>query len=561
MRAGAARLCGRCGRIRPISKRAGPDGPDTCSSCWRPPVAACTVCGSVRPCFGAAAGRPVCARCTRRRVARVCAHCGRTGPAAVNWPEGPVCDACYAAALGRRGTCASCGQLRRLVAPPGPAAATCSDCSGTGPGGHVCAGCGREDKLYERGYCPRCSLRRRADALLAGPDGMVPVPLTAVRDAIVAAPSARGALNWLRRGAGAPVLAAIARGELALSHQALDSWPAPRTAGYVRALLVAHGALPGRDEALALLERDTAALLASVRDRDDQRTLTAYARWRVLQRARWNASHRPAPHTATRAARLRLRAAVALLEWLRARGVPLSGLGQADLDCWLLTGPPALREAAGDFLSWAAARRLAPRLTLSRRHSRAGPTADEDTRWALARRLLHEPGIAAIDRVAGCFLLLYGQQLSRIAGMTRAQVRNHGTELTVRFGRNDAAIPEPLAGFVRDQLAAPRRHHSLGAPSDTRWLFPGHLPGRPITAARLGERLGKLGIDGQAGRRAALLQLAAQVPAAVLSDLLGISTATAADWAHAAGGDWSRYAAALVRTRAHHPASGPSRSR
>ena len=446
------------------------------------------------------------------------------------------------------------------MAPPGPAAAICGGCSGTGPAGHVCTVCGREDKLYERGHCPRCSLRRRADALLAGPDGTIPAPLTGVRDAIAAAASARGALNWLRRGAGAPVLAAIARGELALSHQALDSWPARRPADYVRALLVAHGALPDRDEALARLERDTTALLASVAGPEDRRTLTAYATWRVLQRARWNAGRRPAPHTATRAARLRVRAAAALLQWLSDRGIPLSRIGQADLDCWLLTGPPPLREAAGDFLSWAAARRLAPRLTLARRQNHAGPAAGEDLRWALARRLLHEPGVAPIDRVTGCFLLLYGQQLSRIAGMTRAQVRDHGTGLTVRFGRNDAAIPEPLAGFVRDQLAAPRRHHSLGAPPDTRWLFPGHLPGQPITAARLGERLGKLSIDGQAGRRAALLQLAAEVPAAVLSDLLGITTTTAADWAHAAGGDWSRYAAELARTPAPGPKS-PAQSR
>src|SRR5262249_43065525 len=160
----------------------------------------------------------------------------------------------------------------------------------------------------------------------------------------------------------------------------------------------AHGALPGRDEALARLDRDTAALLAGVRHPDDRRTLTAYARWRVLQRARWNASHRPAPHTATRAARLRLRSAAALLQVLRARGIPLPGRGRAGRDCWLLTGPPALREAAGDFLTWAAASRLAPRLTLSRRPSRAGPAACEDLRWALAHRLLHEPGIATIDR-------------------------------------------------------------------------------------------------------------------------------------------------------------------
>lgn len=44
-----------------------------------------------------------------------------------------------------------------------------------------------------------------------------------------------------------------------------------------------------------------------------------------------------------------------------------------------------------------------------------------------------------------------------------------------------------------------------------------------------------------------MLQLATTVPAAILADLLGIHTTTAADWAHAAGGDWSHYAAEIAR--------------
>src|SRR5665811_2446650 len=38
----------------------------------------------------------------------------------VRWPEGPVCERCYRAALRHRGTCAGCGQTRRLVDPAGP---------------------------------------------------------------------------------------------------------------------------------------------------------------------------------------------------------------------------------------------------------------------------------------------------------------------------------------------------------------------------------------------------------------------------------------------------------
>lgn len=167
----------------------------------------------------------------------------------------------------------------------------------------------------------------------------------------------------------------------------------------------------------------------------------------------------------------------------------------------------------------------------------------------MIQRLLHEPGVPTIDRVAGCLVLLYAQQLSRVSTMTRGQVHDRPDALTIRFGRSDVTITEPLAGFIRAQLEAPRRHDSLGAPAQSKWLFPGHLPGRPITAARLGDRLGVLGVNAQTGRRAAMQPLAAEVPAAVLADLLGIAVATAVDWAHAAGGDWTRYAAETARTR------------
>lgn len=549
MSAGAARLCGRCGRVRPISQRASPDGPDICSSCWRPPTAVCSICGDERPCSGVAAGRPICSRCRPRRTSQ-CAHCGATRPAAARWPEGPICDPCYTAALRRAGTCTVCGRHRRLVAPPGPGANTCAACSGAGPAGHVCTGCGVEDKLYTRGYCAHCTLERRTDELLADPSGVVSSTLAAVRDAIVATSTPRTALNWLRKGAGAAILAALARGDVALTHEALDAHPTRRAADYLRAVLVAHDVLPPRDEPLARLERKVADLLERVPVGEDRRTLTAYATWRILHRARRRARARPTSTAATGHAALRLRAAIALLEWLRDNAIQLSQLRQADVDQWLLTGPPTLRREIADFLGWTAARKLTPPLTLADAAHREGPALSEQDYWRLAQRLLHDPDIVTVDRVAGSFVLLYGQQLSRIAAMTRSQVHDRGDSLSIRFGTGDVEIAEPLAGFVRAHLDAPRRHTSIAAPPDSKWLFPGHLPSRPITPARLGQRLAQLGIDCQTGRRAAMLELASTVPAAVLADLLGIHTTTAADWAHAAGGDWSHYSAEIARTRA-----------
>jgi len=56
-----------------------------------------------------------------------------------------------------------------------------------------------------------------------------------------------------------------------------------------------------------------------------------------------------------------------------------------------------------------------------------------------------------------------------------------------------------------------------------------------------------------AGRRAALISLAAQMPAAVLADLLGLQPTTTVRWMHQAGADWNRYAAELARERNHEP--------
>jgi hypothetical protein len=415
--------------------------------------------------------------------------------------------------------------------------------------GHVCAGCGCEDKLFERGYCDRCSLTRRTDALLSGPLAAVPAALVGVRDAIVATHSARTALNWLRKGAGAPLLAAIAGGRIPLSHAGLDAQPAGRPVEYLRALLVAHGALPARDEPLARLERRVVQLLSGIADAEDRRTVTAYATWRVLHRARRRAEQSPATSTATRHATVSLRAAITLLGWLDGRCVRLAEIGQCDVDQWLLEGPANLAYQADDFLGWAAQRRITPRFTITRPVRTEGPATAEAERRASIQTLLHDPHIPPIDRVTGCLVLLYAQHLSRIAVMTHGQIHDHGDTLTVRFGTRDVTIDEALAGFIRHQLVDPRRHQSLGALAETKWLFPGHLPGRPITAACLGGRLRALGINAQAGRRAAMQQLAAEVPAAVLADLLGMAVTTAVKWTHAAGGDWARYAADTARTR------------
>jgi hypothetical protein len=537
------RPCGRCGKAAPIAARARDGHPDICVNCYRLPSATCSVCGRHRACSFAATSRPVCVSCSPRATA-ACARCGQDRPPAARWPEGPVCDPCYTAALRHRGRCASCGQQRRLVTPPGPAADTCADCAGI-PVTHACADCRTEDKLYEKGRCARCSLRRRARHLLSAGTGTITAELTGVFDAVTAARQPRSALNWLRKGAGAALLADVAAGRLAISHQALDGHPHRRAADYLRHMLTAAGALPPRDEELARTGQWLAGVLEAIEPPADRRLVQAYATWQVMRRLRASAAAAARPRTPTAHARNNIRAAAGLLAWLRDRGTTLDTCGQADIDQWLRTAPSAY--LARDFLGWAAARGHCQPLSIPAPPRAAGPAISQDQRWTLAARLLHDTALEPTDRVAGCLLLLYGQPLSRIAAMTTGQVTRRNSETFIQLGRHHVPVPGPLASAVLQLISDGRSYRGVGSPPATTWLFPGHLPGRPITPATLGERLRSIGIYAQTGRRAALLDLAAQLPAAVLADLLGLHQTTAAKWMHQAGGDWSRYAAELAR--------------
>jgi hypothetical protein len=65
------------------------------------------------------------------------------------------------------------------------------------------------------------------------------------------------------------------------------------------------------------------------------------------------------------------------------------------------------------------------------------------------------------------------------------------------------------------------------------------------------------GIDAQTGRHAALVQLAAALPAPVLASLLGVHINTAIAWSHRAQRDWSAYLAARHREQAGQPKPAP----
>jgi site-specific recombinase XerD len=544
---GRRRACGNCGKTAPVAVRGRDGKPDICVNCYRLPAAACSVCGRIRPCAFTGTSQPVCRQCAPRATA-ACARCGQDRPPAARWPEGPVCDTCYTTALRRRIPCASCGQVRRPVSPPGPDAGTCASCAGL-PVTSACADCGTEDKMFEKHRCARCSLRRRTTMLLSAGTGDVPGHLIPVLDAITAARTPAAALNWLRTGAGSAILADLAAGRLAVTHQALDEHPRPRAASHLRHMLTAGGVLPPRDEELARTEQWLATLLASITIPEHRRLVHAFATWHVMRRLRRAAGTGRGPRTYTAHARNAIKAAAGFLSWLGQRGTTLPACRQADAEDWLATSPGAghVRE----FLTWAARRGYCPPLEVPGPQRHTGTAITGTQRWDLAARLLHDDSIEVTDRVAGCLVLLYGQAMTRIAALATSQVTRHDDGVTIQLGQHDVPVPRPLGDLLLTLITNGKPYTGIGTPPERKWLFPGLLPGRPITPARLADRLRALGLPTRAGRRAALTDLAAQMPAAVLPDLLGLHPTTAVKWMHQAGADWTRYAARLSRDRDH----------
>ena len=537
------RACSRCGRVKVIARRATSEHGEICESCYKGPLATCGVCGRLRQCNFVSERRPTCMSCTPRRTRR-CAHCGKDRPVCARWPEGPVCEPCYRSSLMRRGQCSGCDEGRRLVFPPGPGATHCADCAGV-KGLATCKTCGAEERPHSKGRCVRCALELRARELLGEKGG----PFGVLYQAIVTAPNPYSVHNWLRSSGPSHILKEIVAGTFELSHEALDAYPRRRSADHLRHLLVAASLLAPRDDALVSLEAWVARRLEDVKDVQRRRLLRSYATWRVLRRARQRAERAGRVRTPTRHAKYCLNAAIAFLDFCDRRQRELADCTQQDVEDWLVDGPPSAAEV-GDFLDWTATSKITRRFILPSQPHRQGPGIDDETRWTQARLVLHGEDLDLTDRVAGCLVLLYGQQLTRIAALRREQVTvtSEGATL-LHLGATKIELPSPLDELFR-RLADERRRNSAfsGAALASPWMFEGVQHGRPITAAQLGNRLRLLGIEAQAARRGALLHLGASLPAAVLARLLDLHPNTAVKWVRAAGGDWNTYAATLLRS-------------
>jgi hypothetical protein len=155
--------------------------------------------------------------------------------------------------------------------------------------------------------------------------------------------------------------------------------------------------------------------------------------------------------------------------------------------------------------------------------------------------LWHDNIIALDIRVGGSLVLLFGQHLSRIVRLTTDRIADNDHAVTLVLDRTPISLPEPLAALMvelRDQRLAARPPAQPTAPC---LLFPGRPASHPISTEPFRKRLARYGIRARPARNAALTEFAADLPAPVLAELLGLHIGTAVTWTKTLQRDWSAY--------------------
>lgn len=567
--------CPGCGRERALKYRDA-EGRLVCSGCYEQPPQRCSHCGEDRRLLSSASSAlgPLCERCyvplrkcglcrdagrecprealwlerregkpPPRRPDRECARCGRLRPAQAVWPDGPVCSTCYGIGLGAKALCESCGHLRRPWRVDGRS--LCADCAGRPPQS-VCGRCGDEALLYRRGVCAPCHVREALlHALGASDRDGVPQQLQGVFDALSAATVPRSTVAWLRDSDGFRLLRALAdpASGYPLTHEGLDRWERAKPREFLRAVLVEHGALPERDEALARLAAWMEARLAELPD-GEAVVLRPFMTWRLLRRVRRTSDRRGwAKLGEVNTAKARSTAAIRFLEWCRERDIHLAGLRAADIEAWLVESASTAYDVR-HFLRWTAERGFTPRFRLpARGRLSPAPAIDGERHRATARAIVAGDDDAPA-RFAAALVYLFGQPLTKIAGMRVDDVSLTGVRATIRLGREQVALPARLSALARDVVAQRRGHTSLAQLGDSEWLFPGATPGRPLTAGSLKIRIDRLGVESvRIAKTAAGYELGSRIPAVALADLLGIHINTAVRWVSATSSNYSGYVA------------------
>ena len=137
-------------------------------------------------------------------------------------------------------------------------------------------------------------------------------------------------------------------------------------------------------------------------------------------------------------------------------------------------------------------------------------------------------------------LLLYGKPITQIAALRTTAINvDVDEQTTLRLGRGEIPLPERL-----DAIAVALRDRQPERTGADGWLLPGRYAGTHVSAETLRGRLKRCDIGpSREGRHAALIALAARLPAPILAERIGIHQARAALWVRLAGSTYAEYVA------------------
>ncbi len=436
---------------------------------------------------------------------RDCGHCGRRCVVAAEWPIGPVCGTCYRYIRTHPGLCPGCSQLAALVGTDDDGRPVCGPCASWSGPSFACQSCGAPDML-ENGRCTRCVLAAVTSDLLTLAGPQVRGQLTQLTAALLAARRPRSALWWLRTSGGGQILARLAAGQEPISHALLDQLPPSHNCTILRDRLVVAGVLPERQEYLDRIPAWTSQLVTG-KPADHARMIRAYAQWDALRRAR--RTSRPTPGQAqTVRTKIRARQRSWTGSLLTTGNSPSS-----PSPAWTPGSPasvPTSGRRCAHFCPGPSSGAYASADWPSRAPHRTRHRAGRRPAMAAAPHLPHRRRYPAGRPCIRC----RGPALRRCAQphppATRQRPAHH--QRTV----SPAARPAPGPGATSPCPAAARAGRHGGHPARLSrgrpWLFPGQPGLRPITSAAILTRLNRRGIHIRAGRTAALIDLACELP-------------------------------------------------
>lgn len=532
------RDCSACGQQRAGGYRI-LQGQPYCRACFLQDLRSretCRVCGQAGAPEARSSMGPVCRRCyTAPSVP--CTVCRENRPAASRPDDKPLCMRCYQALNRRPRACSSCGgwRISPHLSEEGP---ICRHCAGEEESGG-CAGCGSDQQKLHGLHCANCLIPEMVRGLITDERGqphpkLIPLETYLLRDAS----NAQAVLTWVLRSPMAPVVKAMATGNLDISLVTLAGLPNPKATGYFAALLMEAGVVPMDNFDRIRLEVWQRQFFETV-DKPDMRTaLHRYAAWAVNPRF----SHQAHLGKTDEGRRFRQSKAnlIAVAEFLRyidEQGLNLASMPQRLLDEYLVTRGLA-NSVLTPFIRWARNQGLSRlRSEYLPRQSPGSTAVSDDQRWAWIKVLLYTDELSLASRVGGLLMLMYGVTATRVVSIQRDELNCEGNTIRVSLGSDPIELPEAMASLVRQLLG----RTSQASTRESTWLFAGRRPGRHLTPEAMTEPLRRRGINPRAGRSSALINLARDIPPSVLASLLGISIHTATRWAALSSRDWIDY--------------------